>query len=241
MLKFPIDSSIVTICHRWKINLLSSPDQHRRIGCQMSVLFPATCLLPSLRLFRAWSLQKNALVHIPLIHPLPPPPPLIIYIWQFIYQPAFGDHTEGSLSLSLHTYRAMFIPKKPSIFNILNKTTPPSKVLSSLESLAVPDSPAQQLSPDHSPSSCQSPPTNPGIERGVVVVDCASKTCLFLWIEIQAPKERSEKEKGKKTTFVYQAQAAILHALSTWSKFLRLQWKLFPSKHVLGEHWLAGS
>lgn len=47
MLKFPIDSSIVTICHCWKINLFSPSPRHVRFGEQMPFLASAWLCSPS--------------------------------------------------------------------------------------------------------------------------------------------------------------------------------------------------
>lgn len=46
MLKFPIDSSIVTICHCWKINLFSPSPRHIRFGAQMPFLASAWLCSP---------------------------------------------------------------------------------------------------------------------------------------------------------------------------------------------------
>lgn len=46
MLKFPIDSSIVTICHCWKINLFSPSPRHVRFGEQMLFLASAGLCSP---------------------------------------------------------------------------------------------------------------------------------------------------------------------------------------------------
>lgn len=136
LVKFPIDSSIVTICHCGKINLFYSTHQPSRIGCQMSFLAATFFfLLPSLRLFRGRSLAGSCkrMFCYTFLNCTPRPSPHNLYLANSLSSAGWGphswiEHTRPAGAIPLHGFRfSLDFQRKPNSRGNLSLLCPKSR------------------------------------------------------------------------------------------------------------------